>query len=144
MRGVAIFEEFDPAVKGKNVKCSVLKKLPASRLLPGRHIACGRLFKFTRAERGRGIKGSGTSGSAQPPVQRSQRRVPVNPVLRYHPSLTRNDTPPCNTVTVPVKTIVCVTTLPHPVNIPRRILPSLPVGKIFPYHLPPSRQHFRS
>ena len=51
-------KEFDPAVKYKNWTCSVLQKMPASKLLPERHIACGRLFKFTRADRERGIKGS--------------------------------------------------------------------------------------
>ena len=54
------FSEFDPPVGKKNVKCTVVTKLPASGLLGARSQRCGKLFTYTRAENGK--KSSGTSG----------------------------------------------------------------------------------
>ena len=46
---------------GKNVKCMVKTKLPASGLLQARETTCGHRMKYVRADKATGIKSGGTS-----------------------------------------------------------------------------------
>ena len=57
------FELFDPAdSQGRNVRCTVATKLPASGLLGERVLVCGQRFKYRATNRQQGVFGSGTSG----------------------------------------------------------------------------------
>eukprot|EP00903_Cladosiphon_okamuranus_P020866 g19162.t1 len=57
------FEMFEPAdSQGRNVRCTIATRLPASGLLPERMCVCGQRFKYRGGNRQQGVHGSGTSG----------------------------------------------------------------------------------